>query len=185
MRFTQHLPAGPGPPALLLLLVPLALVSVPLGGLLLGVRFCCAPALPALSTLSSGVSASLCDSVPLWTSRPGWWSLHPRVCCSEPFGHDTGLSWAPAFGLSILVHFPGLGLLLPPTERSRGAESECCGESGDKLAVEVPDSPFSPSEEAGIGLVAGMVSCLSGPLSFRVCTHSSSALGVFGLLWLP
>lgn len=63
--------------------------------------------------------------------------------------------------------------------------SECCGESGTKLAVEVPDSPFSPSEEAGVGLVAGMVSCLSGSLSFRFCTHSSSAVEVFVVLWPP
>lgn len=78
-----------------------------------------------------------------------------------------------------------MGLLAPPTERSRGAKSECCGESGAKLAVEDPDSPFGPSGEAGIGLVAGPVSCLSGSLSFRFCMNSSSALGVFVVLWLP
>lgn len=185
MSVTQHLPAGPGPPALLLLLGPLALGPVPLGGLLLGVRFCWAPALPALSSLGSGVCASLCDSVQLWPSSPGWWWLHPRVCCSEPSGRDTGLSRAPAFRLCIHVLAPGLGLLAPPTERSRGVKSECCRESGAELAVEAPDSPFSPSEEAGVGLVAGMASCLSVSLSSRFCAHSSSALGVFVVLWLP
>lgn len=61
--FAQHLPAGPGPPLLLLTPpVPLALGPVPLGGLLRGARPCWAPALPDLYFLGSRGPAPLCGS---------------------------------------------------------------------------------------------------------------------------
>lgn len=152
--FAQHLPAGPGPPLLVLTPpVPLALWPVPLGGLLLGARLCWAPALPDLSFLGSRGPAPLCGSEHVWTSCSAWGSFHPSGC-SEPSDGDTGLSWAPGLGLSTHTLFPGQGLLVPPKERSRGTKSVFCGEPGTGLAVEVPDSPFGPSGDAGAGLVA-------------------------------
>lgn len=144
--FAQHLPAGPGPPVLLLIpLVPLALWPIPLGGLLRGAKACWAPGLPDLSSLGSRGLASPCGSELSCTSGSAWVSLHPRIC-SEPSGggKDTGFSWAPGLRVSAHVLSPDPGLLAPPRERSRGTKSVFCGELGFGLAMEASDSLFGP-----------------------------------------
>lgn len=100
MNFAQHLPAGPGPPVLLLTPpAPLALWLPPLGALLRGVRPCWAPALPGLSSLGSRGSAPLGGPEQVWASGMAWGSVDLRGC-SWPSSRDAGLSWAPGFELS-------------------------------------------------------------------------------------
>lgn len=172
--FAQHLPAGPGPPVLLLTLpVPLALWPVPLGGLLRGARPCWVPALPGLSSLGSWGPPPLCGSEQVWTSGMASGLFHPRAC-SEPFGQDTGLSWAPGLGLSTHTLFPDPGLLLPPRERSRGTKSVFSGEPGTRLAVEAPSSTFGLSGDARAGLVARALEGLPCSILLCVCACSFS-----------
>lgn len=98
--FAQHLPAGPGPPVLLLTPpAPLALWLPPLGALLRGVRPCWVPALPGLSSLGTRGPASLGGPEQVWASGSAWGSVDTRGC-SGPSSRDTGLSWAPGFELS-------------------------------------------------------------------------------------
>lgn len=172
--FAQHLPAGPGPPVLLLIPpVPLALWLFPLVGLLLCARDCWAPALPDLSFLGSRGPAPLRDSEKVWTSGSAWGSFHPRGC-SELSGQDTGLSSAPGLGLSTHVLFPGPELLVAPRERSRGTKSVFCGEPGTGLAVEASDSLFGPSGDAGAGLVARALEGLPCSVLLCICACSFS-----------